>query len=150
MIESNNEWIPLDQSTRDQLDDQKPYWVTSVGAQGKPQVTWGYGRLIKQSTNTIAVKAKECTPEPYVPPKPERREWWIVEMSHNANDDAYRVQQMDTSMRAIDQIHVREVLGGDPSPEMIEGVIREMKTAIEHGGASVNALRFWINVLEGK
>lgn len=142
MAQLDNEWIPVDRNTICHPDLR--YEVTWIG--GGVSVLTG---LRIDLDNALAVR--EYNPCPYVPPKPVRRERWVVEKPLQVNDDAYRIQQCDTKMEPIKQFHVREVLPGDPSPEAIEEVVARLRELVDQRtGATPYLMEKLADRLEGK
>jgi hypothetical protein len=109
-----SDWIPI---AKAKIDRGKRY-----------EVTWERGSVSVELGCTIVPEAvlavREYTPEPYVPPKPKRREWWIA--GGESNGFAYRCPQYSGNVK-IPQIHVREVLPGDPNPDLFSDIIEAMR-----------------------
>ena len=82
-------------------------------------------------------------PRKYVPPKPKRREWWMISRSDEiCTCDVYTVEQLRNGEPWPGQIHVREVLPTDPTPEAIEEVAAKFEAwSVGHPDDFVNAGR---------
>jgi hypothetical protein len=142
MAQQDNPWIPVDDNT-------------VVFPQIQYEVTWRNKAVAVLPGSRIdldlALAVREYKPCPYVPPKPKPREWWIIEKRKDVNDDAYRVEQRDADLQIINQVHVREVLPGDPSPEAIEEVVARLRELVDQRtGATPYLMEKLADRLEGK
>ena len=105
-----SDWIPTAERlpTRDEAGNRF-VWVT-----------WKDGSVTTATCHNVdashlAWKPIEDTPEPYVPPKPKRLKRWI-ETSSNKTEHLFR-----------------QVLDGDPDPDVVLEVLSEMKSTEEWG-----------------
>jgi hypothetical protein len=128
----SNEWIPIADAM---IASNKRYHVTWTS--GGVSLERGY--VIEDTSKIIAVM-EYVEPEPYVPPKPKRRE--------------YKLDQWGNALpcgAGIGKgVHVLEVFPGDPDPDVVLEVIAEMKTQSETHVISTLLAREWISRLEGE
>ena len=130
------EWIPKTERLPTG-ENKSSVWVTYDNG----EVDWVYPEYVERKDRIIAWKPREQKPEPYVPPKPKRREWkaghnTITVIKHSIYGDTQHTVGMNSC--------IREVLQGDPDPDVVLGVLEEMKRAV-HKTASVNE---WISRIE--
>ena len=116
-----SEWITDRLPSESDADDIGRVWVCLKGGGVLPMQ---HDRFEKG----LPWQPKEKKPEPYVPPKPERREWKLTPQHENGltSDETFHSHGYCDPLRALawpegeygfDGYHVREVLPGDIDPD---------------------------------
>lgn len=135
-----SEWIPIDGAT---ISPDEWYWVTIAGiVESKSGVEILAGRC----EGILAVVPHEPKPELYVAPKPKRREW-TIDPKASGHINVSEIIDGKHERGIGYSHHVREVLPGDPDPEVVTDVIKEMRT---FNMALTPLLTRWADRLEGK
>lgn len=111
-----SDWITDRLPTKADGDCNGRVWVTSVADRGF--VSWELWDQVSHGD------AWCCTnrPEPYEPPKPERRELRLF----RSYGQQWR-STADNYMGGAEAMNVREVLPGDPTPEAIDELATELE-----------------------
>lgn len=84
-------------------------------------------------------------PEPYVPPKPVRREWGLSLQPRDGGETSWQdgtafLRQSRSAPISAEDIHVREVLPGDPTPETIEEVANDLDVIAKGESDTIHAV----------
>ena len=127
----SNEWTPIADAM---IASNKRYHVTWTSG----GVSLEYGYLVTDTSKIIAVM-EYTQPEPYVPPKPKRREYKLDKWGN----------ALPCGAGLGNGVHVREVLPGDTDPDTVLAVITELR-----GGSLCaccdRSFKDWADRLEGK
>jgi hypothetical protein len=129
----NTTWNPNNPPTVEEVPDDVQCWVTQKNGTvigqfgGDTRFFW---KAKSHKNPPIAWKSKETQPEPYQPPKPKRREWWINCYPTGRTDVVYlscESAENHAEPDCVKTAHVREVLPMDPTPEEVEEVAEWMR-----------------------
>jgi len=147
--------------TAEDADEKGWVWIQDNDGVTVRLATWRnvHHGLVNSDGKVWHPKPKAEKPEPYKPPVPERREWWVVtckgydwHSKHDSLDDAvYIANKVDGRV-----FHVREVRDGDPAPEDVAAVREQMQCSSyplwdrDRVTVSSDVLRRWFELLGGK
>ncbi len=135
-----SEWIPF--------EDFEPVYSKSyfVTLKNHPElVECVNGRALVGANNVLAVKEVEM-PDPYVPPKPVRRECWVSGGENGVGVFVFHEKPITAPLG--DAKLFREVLPDDPHPDLILEVVAEMRERAI--GGNERLLNYWADRLEGE
>jgi hypothetical protein len=136
---ATNEWIPIAEA---KIDPDLQYWTTWHEFE---TATFHKGSYVSKHKSRIIAVMLLDTPEPYVPPKPQRGSWqaWM--------DKERRMHSFhELKTPGAKEIMVCEVLPGDPDPDAVLSVMEDMaRFAYPCHLVDHTLLMKWIKQLKG-